>query len=391
MVDVSKPYNQGVSPITLNRILLILGVVGLYVSGVLSAEHLFNIQIPCTAGGGCETVARHPSSYIGPIPVAYVGFVGYILLTALALVRLFTGLQTSRLFVGLGYLGSAIGMIASLYLQYVSFTQIQAKCVWCLTSAGIMVVTFVLYTMLFSKVGTATDEAPKSSSKSLFAGLGAVALAMFAVFGTIYGRQHAAGPVEVVSGAQAEARLVPEPQSMRNQLGPNDAPVTIVEYADLCCPTCRKSFPKIHEILEKYPGKVRVIYRHFPLDQLKGHEMALVVAVTAEIAATKGKFWDFATAFTAPEEAPTTRDGVDQIAKNFGITSKEIDDAIADSNSVAQTRMLRDYSDAVGVFHIDGTPTYLLKVKDQPIKKVTLVGVMNELESAPVQALMKKS
>ena len=387
MVDVSKPYNQGVSPITLNRILLILGVLGLFVSGVLTAQHFYNLQIPCTAGGGCETVARHSSSYLFGFPVAYFGFGGYFLLTGLTLVRMFTGSLLSRLFVGLGYLGSAIGMVASLYLQYVSFTQIHATCAWCLTSAVVMVLTFVFYTVLFGKVGT-VEETPVRSTKALFQGLALVCIAMFGVAAVAYSSGKEGGKVEVLD-QKVEQRLVPEPKNTRNQLGPDDAPVTLVEFADLCCVTCRRSLPKLHEILAKYPGKIRIIYRHFPIDSLKGHEMANVVAVTAEVAAQKGKFWDFAAAFTAPEDAPTTREGVDQIANMVGITSAEIDKAIADPNSRAQLNMVRDYTDAIGVFDIQGTPTYILSAKGQPIKKLTLVGVMNELDSPEMQKLLK--
>lgn len=387
MVDVSKPYNQGVSPLTLNRILLILGVLGLFVAGVLSVEHLFELQIPCTSGGGCQTVARHSSSYIFNIPVAYFGFAGYFLLTGLALVRLFTGSLLSRLFVGLGYVGAAIGLVASLYLQYISFTQIHAICAWCLTSAIDMVFTFVFYTILFGKVGT-IEETPVRSTKALYQGLVLVFIAMVGVSVVAYTSKTETGPKEVLDQS-VEKSLVPEPKSARNQLGPDDAPVTVVEFADLCCPTCRKSFPKLHELIAKYPGKIRVIYRHFPIDSLKGHEMADVVAVTAEVAAQKGKFWDFAAAFTAPEEPPTTREGVDDIARTVGVSSEEITKAIQDQKSQAQSNLLRDYSDAIGVFHVEGTPTYILSVKGQPIQKLTLVGLLNELDKPEAQKLLK--
>ncbi|MBS1703336.1 MAG: vitamin K epoxide reductase family protein [Armatimonadetes bacterium] len=376
------------SPLTLNRILLILGVVGLYVSGVLSAEHLFEIQIPCTSGGGCAVVARHPSSYIfGTLPVAYVGFGGYFLLTALALVRLATGDLLSRILVGLGYMGAAVGVITSIYLQYVSLTQIRALCVWCMSSAITMVITFIFYTILFGKVGSVEVEKTRSP-KSLFQGLAGVALAAFAIAGTVYGRQKEAGKIEIISSADAIAKLVPEPRSERNQIGPDDAPVTVVEYADLCCPTCRQVFPKVHDLAAKYSGKIRIIYRHFPLDTLPGHQMAIVTAVASELAAEKGKFWDYATAFTAPEEAPTTREGVEQIAQTVGVSGEEITKAIQNSNSPAQTRVMRDLGEALGTFGIKGTPTFLLSVPGKPIERLSYTGLTNELESRPIQDIM---
>ena len=47
--------------------------------------------------------------------------------------------------------------------------------------------------------------------------------------------------------------------------GPEDAPVTIVEFADLQCPYCAREYPTLKEILKQYPGKVRLVFKHFPL------------------------------------------------------------------------------------------------------------------------------
>jgi protein-disulfide isomerase len=65
--------------------------------------------------------------------------------------------------------------------------------------------------------------------------------------------------------------------------GPANAPVTIVEYSDLECPTCAK----LHEMLEtdiipKYGDKVRVVFKEFPLAEI--HDWALTAAVAAQCA-----------------------------------------------------------------------------------------------------------
>ncbi len=394
MITVSKPYNHSVSNVTLNRILIFLGVLGLFVAGVLSMEHRYMLEIPCSTGGGCETVARHPSSYIGGpagIPVAYVGLLGYIFFTCLAVIRGFTGLYGSKFLTLTGYIASAFGMIASIYLQYISFTVIQAKCAWCMGSAAIMIATFILYSMLFSRLSSVeTETKPTTTPAVLYQGIAGILIAYLAVLGVTHGNKSVSQKAEVMDTEVAK-QLIPEPRSVRNQLGPDDAPVTLIEYADLCCPQCRQGFPKIHEIVAHYPGKIRVIYRHFPIYQLPGHEMALPAAITAEIAGQKGKFWQFADAFTAADEAPKTRDGLDGIASTVGITAGDIDKVINDETSQPQKNLARDFKEALDIFKIKSTPTYMLYVKGLPVKKMgNIVGVITELETPEYQKLLKQ-
>ncbi len=72
-------------------------------------------------------------------------------------------------------------------------------------------------------------------------------------------------------------------------LGPAHAPVTIVEYGDFECPTCKQAAQAIKLLLERFVNQVRVIYRHFPIDAAHSH--ALLAAQAAEAAGAQGKFW----------------------------------------------------------------------------------------------------
>ena len=77
-----------------------------------------------------------------------------------------------------------------------------------------------------------------------------------------------------------------------NASGPENSPVTIVEFSDLQCQACRASWPQVEALLAKYPDKIRFIYRHFPLTSI--HQHAVISAVAAEAAAAQGKFWGYA-------------------------------------------------------------------------------------------------
>jgi protein-disulfide isomerase len=72
--------------------------------------------------------------------------------------------------------------------------------------------------------------------------------------------------------------------------GPEHAPVTIVEYGDFECPSCKQAAPAVKLLLERFAGKVRLVFRHFPLEEVHPH--ALRAAEAAECAGGQGKFWE---------------------------------------------------------------------------------------------------
>ncbi len=88
------------------------------------------------------------------------------------------------------------------------------------------------------------------------------------------------GPVYVIRSDSENERLI----NTRNQpsSGPASAPVTIVEYADLECPSCARLQPFLEDqVLPKYGNKVRVIYKDYPLAM---HPWARTAAVASQCA-----------------------------------------------------------------------------------------------------------
>jgi protein-disulfide isomerase len=51
--------------------------------------------------------------------------------------------------------------------------------------------------------------------------------------------------------------------------GAADAPVTIVEFSDFHCPFCKSALPTLTQLLQRYPGKLRLVHRDFPVDNLQ--------------------------------------------------------------------------------------------------------------------------
>jgi protein-disulfide isomerase len=90
--------------------------------------------------------------------------------------------------------------------------------------------------------------------------------------------------------------LAPEPTlavgvaSADHVRGPVEAPVTIVEYGDYECPYCAAAEPVLAAVLAAQAGRVRLVFRNFPLPDV--HPYALTAALAAEAAAALGAFWE---------------------------------------------------------------------------------------------------
>lgn len=65
--------------------------------------------------------------------------------------------------------------------------------------------------------------------------------------------------------------------------------VIIEEFADFQCPPCGTVATILHQLEEEYRGRLRIVFRHFPLD---GHQHARLAARSAEAAGVQGKFWE---------------------------------------------------------------------------------------------------
>jgi protein-disulfide isomerase len=68
-----------------------------------------------------------------------------------------------------------------------------------------------------------------------------------------------------------------------------DAPVTVVEYGDYECPYCAAAAPVLQQLVDESDGRVRLVFRNFPLADR--HPYALTAALAAEAAGDQGAFW----------------------------------------------------------------------------------------------------
>jgi formate-nitrite transporter family protein len=84
---------------------------------------------------------------------------------------------------------------------------------------------------------------------------------------------------------------IAEPVNGRDHVqGSDDAPVTLLIYADFQCLQCGRAYAMLKELVEELPGTFRLAFRHFPLTSVHPH--AGIAAKAAEAAARQGRFWE---------------------------------------------------------------------------------------------------
>ena len=115
--------------------------------------------------------------------------------------------------------------------------------------------------------------------------------------------------------------------------GPDEAPVTIVEFSDFECPFCGRVNPSIEKIRDTYGDQVRVVFRQFPLDI---HPNAHKAGEAALCADEQGLFWEMHDAMFGDQKNLSV-DGLKSIAAGLGGLDAADFDQCLDSGKYAET------------------------------------------------------
>jgi len=140
--------------------------------------------------------------------------------------------------------------------------------------------------------------------------------------------------------------------------GPKSAPITIVEYSDFECPFCTRGYNTVNEVKKAYGDKVRVLYKHLPLDF---HPMAMPAAKYYEAIALQSaekaeKFHDLL--FENQKKLTSEKEKfLDASAKKVGANLAKVKKDL-DSDEVTK-RIAEDKAEAAK-FGFTGTPGFLI-------------------------------
>lgn len=162
--------------------------------------------------------------------------------------------------------------------------------------------------------------------------------------------------------------------------GPEDAPVTIVEFSDFECPYCKRAEEAVTQVVEEYADHVRFVYRDYPLGF---HERALPAALAARCAGDQDKYWDY------HRNLMTVNGSLDE--EDLAKRAREVGLEMAAFNACMESRrhaetVQASMQDAAGL-GVSGTPTFFINgrmlVGAQPYEAIKEV-VVDELRRAGI-------
>jgi len=177
--------------------------------------------------------------------------------------------------------------------------------------------------------------------------------------------------------AIADGEKVASAQGSGRIRGAADAPITLVEYGDYQCPTCRLYHPIITELLSRYQGKLKLEYHHFPLIQI--HPNAMAAAQAAEAAGDQGKFWEMHDLLYSSQSDWSPSPNAEALFLQFAIQLGLDSNAFMQSmrSPATRDRVLADVTRGSPI--VQGTPTFVLNgelIRDLP----GLEGLVDRIE-----------
>lgn len=161
------------------------------------------------------------------------------------------------------------------------------------------------------------------------------------------------------SESQASQQIMLDriPDERGHILGPVTAPITLVEFSDFECPWCARAWPATQRLMTQYPGKVRLVYRHFPKEEV--HPNAFKAAEASECAAEQGKFWEMHD-LLLKNQARLDVEALPKYAQHIGLDSEGFSSCLASGRMSAAVQ--QDLSTGIDL-GISGTPTFFVNKK----------------------------
>lgn len=192
-----------------------------------------------------------------------------------------------------------------------------------------------------------TKRRRKGAGQELKILLGIALVAILLIGGAAWMSNRNAAPVEQDTLIRADSP----------QLGPDDARVTIVEFLDPECESCRAAFPMVKQIMTENENDVRLVVRYFPL-----HNNSVLAARATEAAGEQGKYWEMQELLFVnqpvwgEQQTPQTELFI-QYANELGLDVEAFRTVLASDKYMDKVQRDQQDGQALGV---RGTPTFFV-------------------------------
>jgi protein-disulfide isomerase len=192
-----------------------------------------------------------------------------------------------------------------------------------------------------------------------------------------------------------KVRTAPQGASPGWTKGDPAAKITLEEFADFSCPTCANFHQTLKEIEKSYGQKIRITYRHFPL-QIKGHENSYNASRAAEAAGVQGRFWEMQNMLFTNQKTWTVQSENDarntfaDYAKSIGIDVEKFKEDMV-NGQVTAARVAADMNRGKAL-DFNSTPSVILNggrlLSNDEILKIDLLrqAIETELQKSAAPA-----
>ena len=196
-------------------------------------------------------------------------------------------------------------------------------------------------------------------NKLLLGGIAAVLVVLFLVGANWYrGRQTTIAEDVANDAAETGSALLVRPYSPTQ--GPSMARVTLVEFFDPECESCRAMYPIVKQVMAEFDGRVKLVIRYMPL-----HQNSTYAASLLEAARAQNKYWEFLeiVMFRQPEWASHQAPRPELLityAPQVGLDPEQLRMAATDPEILARIKQDQSDGEALGA---DKTPTFFVNGK----------------------------
>lgn len=157
---------------------------------------------------------------------------------------------------------------------------------------------------------------------------------------------------------QAEQPVPEVKGEMRHILGEGE--IVVTEFSDLQCPACAGVQQPLKELMRKYEGRVKLVYRHLPLTSI--HKNAMAAATASEAAYEQGKFWEYHDLLFARQsewgELGDPREKFAAYAQELGMDGDKL---VADMERDDLTQIVLSDSAAATRYKVQATPSFFVE------------------------------